>query len=201
MSATFSGEEILCKVGRKGSYFVRCLPFLVIFAALAAAPWILPRLIPKAAELLIRIQTYIQTYLPSVTPDVIFTVIKASICAVFGIIFVIILIAAIRNLNIPYLLITEKRAALFKGSKKCREVRIDKIDAFKVSGNTLSVYAGGRRVFSFGPVESVWSLRDTLVLLIEGEYKGEDAYPHQGKPTDTAEPETIAKSGDVLDAY
>ncbi|MDO5846674.1 MAG: hypothetical protein Q4Q20_00015 [Methanocorpusculum sp.] len=191
MSATFSGEEILCKANRKGSYFIRYIPFLIIFAALAAAPWVLPRFIPKAAEILARIQTYIPNP----------TVIKVSICAVFGIIFIIVLIAAIRNLNIPRLLITEKRVALFKGNKKCREARIDKIDSFKVSGNTLSVYAGGRRVFSFGPVDSVWSIRDTIVLLIEGEYKGEDAYPHQGKPTDTAEPESISKSGDVLDAY
>ena len=191
MSNTYSGEEILCKVRRNGSYIVRYIPFLIIFAALAAAPWVLPRFVPKAAEILARIQTYISNP----------TVIKICICAVFGIIFVILLIAAINNLTAPCLLVTEKRVCLFKGSKKYREARIDKIDSFKVSGKSIAVYAGGRRVFSFGPINNAKTVRDTIVLLIEGEYRGEDAYSHQEKPSACSEPETIAKPGNVLDEY
>ena len=99
MSNTYSGEEILCKVRRNGSYIIRYIPFLIIFAALAAAPWILPRFVPKAAEILARIQTYIPNP----------TVIKICICAIFGIIFVILLITAIRGITVPCLLVTEKK--------------------------------------------------------------------------------------------
>ncbi len=190
MSNTFSGEEILCKVRRNGSYIIHYIPFLIIFAALAAAPWVLPRFIPNGSSVVGASIALIS--LP---------VIKISICAVFGIIFVILLIAAINNLTAPCLLVTEKRVCLFKGSKKYREARIDKIDAFKVSEKSIAVYAGGRRVFSFGPINNAKAVRDTIVLLIEGEYRGEDTYSHQEKPSAYSEPESISKSGDVLDEY
>ena len=189
MSDTFSGEEILCESRRNGSYIVRYIPFLIIFAALAAAPWVLPRFVPKAAEILARIQTYIPNP----------TVIKICICAVFGIIFVILLITAIRGITVPCLLVTEKRVSLFKGIKKYREARIDKIDSFKVSGKSIAVYAGGRRVFSFGPINNAGTVRDTIVLIIDGEYKGVEEYSHQEKPSACSEPETIAKPENVLD--
>ena len=192
MTSTYAGEEILCESRRKGSYIIRYIPFLIIFAALAATPWILPRYIPKAAEILTRIQNYIPNPL----------VVKIGICAVFGIVFIIILIAAIRNLTSPCLLVTEKRVCLLRNSDtSSREARIDKIDAFKVSEKSIAVYTGGRRVFSFGPINNAKTVRDTIVLLIEGEYRGEDAYSHQEKPSAYSEPESISKSGDVLDEY
>ena len=183
------GEEVLREDRRKGSYFVRYIPFLIIFAALAAAPWILPRYVPKAAEILFSLQTYIPNP----------TVIKAIVCAVFAIIFVLILICGIRSLKIPRLIITGKRVCLIKRRKNYHEVRIDLIDSFKVRGNKISVYAGGRKVISFGPVIDTVATRDTIVLLINGEYTGEPSDSHQGRPSDYGEPESISKSGDVFD--
>lgn len=200
MTSTYAGEEILCESRRKGTYILRYLPFLIILAALAAATWVLPRFVPKAAEILARIQACVQTYLPSATPDVIATVVKVSITAVLGIVFIILLIAAIRNLTSPCLLVTEKRVCLLKNSDTCsREARIDKIDSFRLRKNSIAVYAGGRRVFCFSPVNNAKAVRDTIVLLIEGEYTGEDAYSHQEKPSACSEPETIEKPGNVLD--
>ena len=105
----------------------------------------------------------------------------------------------LRNFGLPRLIITGKRVCLIKRRKNYHEVRIDLIDSFKVRGNKISVYAGGRKVISFGPVIDTVATRDTIVLLINGEYTGEPSDSHQGRPSDYGEPESISKSGDVFD--
>ena len=189
MTQYLFGEEILREDRRVGSYFVRYLPWLIIFAALAVLPWILPLQIAWAATVMNFVMVVIPNYLAA----------RIVLSALFGIVFVLILISCIRNLNIPRLVITKTRLCYMKRPNKYCEARFDKIDALKIRGKTFTVYAGGRKVFSFGPLADPFITREALIVLVEKRYEEEtEDSPSQTKPVSCSEAEPISKSGDVF---
>ncbi|HJJ30867.1 MAG TPA: hypothetical protein O0X97_01300 [Methanocorpusculum sp.] len=187
MTQYLFGEEILREDRRVGSYFVRYLPWLIISAVLAVAPWILPLHYAWVASVF--------NYVMRVIPDYLYARIAVSV--LFGIIFVILLIACLRNLKNPRLVITKNRICCMKRPNHYREARFDKIDALKVRGKTFAVYAGGRKVFAFGPISEPYTTREALVVLVEKRYE-DDSSSAQTKPLSCSEAEPVSKSGDVF---
>lgn len=189
MTQYLFGEEILREDRRVGTYFVRYLPWLIIFAALAVLPWVLPQRFGWAAT----VMGYVMVVIPN------YTAARIVLCVLFGIVAVLILISCIRNLKIPRLVITKTRVCCLKRPNKYCEARFDKIDAVKIRGKTISLYAGGRKVFSFGPIADPFITREALIVLVEKRYEVEtEDSSAQTKPVSCSEAEPISKPGDVF---
>ncbi|HJJ39334.1 MAG TPA: hypothetical protein O0X42_04265 [Methanocorpusculum sp.] len=183
------GDEILREDRRVGSYFIRYIPWLVILAALAVLPWILPQRYAWAATVLNYVIIVIPNYL----------IARIALSVLFGIIFIVVLIVGIKKLKDPSLIITKSCVCYAKSAHKYREARFDKIDSIAISGRKISIYAGGRKVFSFGPVVNPVVTRDVIIVHVEKRYaeSAEDSSV-QTKPVSCSEAEPISKSGDVF---
>lgn len=190
-------ETILREDARKGTYFIRYIPWLIITAALAVAPWVL---VTRVAFVYNGI-TYIAVAVPfmDLIPSLpAFTAARILVSAVFGILFVILLVAGIRNLVIPRLIVTKSRVCLLKRPHKYYEARYDKIDSIVIKGKTLKVYANGRKAFKFGPLADVYTARDAIVVILEKRYVDKEEEARQARPVSMSEAEPIEKS-DMFD--
>ena len=160
MAQYIFNEEVIWQDKRKGQYLVPFIIITVILALLAALSCLLPKIvfnlwssapgfIYKLAEFLIPLQF------------------KIIFAVVFGVLAAVVLLTGILTFKKPRLFVTQKRICLMKGKKNYREVRVDKIDAIKVVCGRIFIYAGGRRVFSFGPVENAFATRNCIAGMIE----------------------------------
>ncbi|HJJ36344.1 MAG TPA: hypothetical protein O0X27_04100 [Methanocorpusculum sp.] len=198
MAKQLFNEAILREDARKGTYFIRYIPWLIITAALAIIPWVLASKIAIVYNGVVFVVNHL-VFLNKITFLPAFTSARILISVVFGVIFIILLVAGIRNLNIPRMVVTKNRVCLLKRPNKYYEARYDKIDAFVVKGNTLKVYAGGRKVFAFGPLPDVYTSRDAIVVILEKRYIDEEEQARQVKPVSASEAEPIDKPNDLFD--
>lgn len=202
MNSLFN-EVILREDTRRKSYFIRYLPILLITGALAILPWILMRNIDT---LTYTILSLIGKIIPAIYQELYLSlfIIKIILSTIFGILFIVFLVNGIRNTMIPRLVVTQHRVCLVKREHKYYEARFDKIDAFVIKGKKLIVYANGRKVFAFGPLDDVYTTRDAITKIMEGQFSPEETEefdpreihkweeePHmtsrQTKPTETEE--------------
>ena len=193
MAKQLFNEAILREDARKGTYFIRYIPWLIITAALAVIPWVLVSkvvIVYNGVAFVVNHLTFLN-YIPSVPA---FTAARILISVVFGVLFIILLVAGIRNLTIPRLIVTKNRVSLLKRPNKYYEARYDKIDAIVIKGKKLKIYADGRKVFAFGPLMDVYTARDAIVVILEKRYIDEKEEAKQVKPVAMSEAEPIDKS-------
>ncbi len=194
-------EAVLREDARRGSYFLRYLPWLVISAALAIIPW-MAGIVAKITFFgqILEIMTLLISGLPvnfpqGFTPDI---CVKILISVVFGVIFILLLLFCIKNTKIPRLVITKNRVCLVKRPNKYYEVRYDEIDAFIINRHTLKIYTGGRKVFAFGPLADVFTTRDVITVILENRYVDEEKEAKQVNPASASEPEPIDQTSNVF---
>ncbi|MDO5843810.1 MAG: hypothetical protein Q4Q53_01515 [Methanocorpusculum sp.] len=167
MTKYLFNEGIVWEDSKKGSYIVPYIIGFIILALVAASAW----LISVIVSLLNSSDKLVPDFL--ITLDGFFAtpVEKIIVCAAAGIIALILLFVGIRNLKTSRFMLTPRRVCMMRGSKNYREVRLDKIDAIFVNGRKIKIFAGGKKVISFGPVEDPYATRNAVVGLIGFEIK------------------------------
>lgn len=167
MTKYLFNEGIVWEDSRKKSYLIPYIIGFVVFALAAALAW----LIGIIVNLMNAKMMLVPGFLTTLNGLLATTATKIVVCAVAGVIAVLILLTGIRNLKVTKLMLTPRRICLMKGKKNYKEVRFDKIDSIFVNGRKIKLFAGGRKVFSFGPVEDPYATRNAVVGLIGFEIK------------------------------
>ncbi len=185
MTKYLFNEGIVWEDKRTGSYIVPYLIFFILFAIPAVLVWFAKQIL-----------AYVPAGVPLPFQASQFTLfVTITVCAVCGALALIILLAGIRNLRLPRLVMTPRRLCLMKGEGRYTEVRFKKIDAVYIRGNRIIISAGGKKVIRFGPVNDVYATRNAVVGLIEFEIR-----PPEDETIVFDKAEPIDKPGDVFDA-
>lgn len=191
MSRYNFSEGILHEYRMKKSFIVPVILVTIILIIAAAAVWLIPLItavFPNGMRLLVPISAWLST--SAAKPIV--------LCIVFGLSAVIVLVSGIVTLAKSRFVITKSRICSMLGTKRYREVRADKIDSIIIRGKHIKIYAGGRKVISFGPIKNIYNARDDAACLIES---ASDSSENAGydKEFGKAVPLTQDKDADVFD--
>lgn len=200
MAKYLFNEPIIREDHRKGTYIIPYIFAIIISIALAILPWIL---VPRVAILNALMQhaadqatflTLFNAYFPPITS------LKIIITIVFGLLAIIFLGVGLRNLLTPRLILTANRLCLMKRPRKYYEARFNKITAFVIKGHKLKVYADGKKVFGFGPLDKVYAIRNEITEVMDktlGQSAPEKT-PCEFVPISVSEPEHISRDGDMF---
>ncbi|HJJ48632.1 MAG TPA: hypothetical protein O0X39_06570 [Methanocorpusculum sp.] len=192
MTQYIFNEEVIRQDKRKTYYKVFMIIGMIFFALLAALACLLPKIVynywPSAPGFVQKVADFL---IPTGN--------KVIFAVLFGIIAFLFLISLITSVK-ARLYVTSRRLCLMKSKRNYKEARYDKIDAIKVRGHKIKVYAVGRRVFSFGPIENPLATRNCIVHMIEepcADECGCDDAPQFGDLTDSGAAAGV--SGDPSD--
>lgn len=155
-------EEVLREEFRKKSALITYILGFVIFGLIAGGVWLLNNIVNFfiSSYRLVPLTLYNLNNLLSTTTS------KAIVCAVAGVLAVLILIFGVKKISGGRLVLTKNAVFQTEGNKNCKEARLDKIDAIFVKGSKIKVFAGGKKVISFGPVKDPYVTRNVLAKLI-----------------------------------
>ncbi|HJJ27821.1 MAG TPA: hypothetical protein O0X70_00325 [Methanocorpusculum sp.] len=162
MTQYIFNEEVIWQDKRTTGYRVFMLILTIIFALLAAAACLIPKLVYS-------FWLSAPAFVFNVADFLIPTGNKIIFAVLFGIPAFLCLSSFIISIT-ARLYVTPKRLCLMKTKKNYREARFDKIDAIKVKGHRIKIYADGRKVFSFGPIANPFATRNCIAGMIELPY-------------------------------
>lgn len=162
MSQYLFNEEVIWEDKRKGSYLVPFIIVIVILAACAVLSCLLPKIVYSFAVAPAFLVTLANFLIPTAN--------KIIFASIFGVLAFVLLLVMIISFRVPRLFVTPKRLCLMLSKRNYKEARFDKIDAIKVRGHKIKVYADGKKVFGFGPIENPFATRNCIANMIELPY-------------------------------
>lgn len=162
MTKYLFNEGVVWEDRRKRSYIVPYIILFIILALIAVVIWLTAPLLALMSAII----PFLPLWLVS---PVLLT--KILISVVFGVLALLVLIMGIMKLNRPRLFLTPRRLCLISGPRSYKEARFDKIDGIIIKGHKIIIFAGGKKVISFGPVNDPYATRNAIVGLIAFEIK------------------------------